>query len=215
MAKVFEDMSSLKRVQRATLSFTALLGIALAVGCHGFFVNPTLTTITVNPQSPSVQQGSTLQLTATGTYDDGSVKTLSKDLFWSSSDITVATISTTGMLNAVTAGTTTITANSANITGTTSATVVLPLSNITVTPTTNSIGPNGTVQLKATGTLTSGGTVDITSSATWTSSNTAVATVNAGFVTALQPTTTTTVTISASSGNVQGSAQVTVTGTGQ
>jgi len=208
-------MSSSKPIQRIALSFAALLGLALAVGCHGFFVAPTLTTITVNPQSPSVSQGLTLQLTATGTYDDGSVKTLTQNLFWSSSDLTVASISTTGVLTAVNSGTATITANSANITGTTTATVILPLSNILVTPSTNSIGPTGTVQLTATGTLTSGGTVDITSSAVCTSSNTAVATVSAGFVSGLQSTTTTTVTITATSGNVAGTAQVTVQGTGQ
>jgi uncharacterized protein YjdB len=212
---VIKDMSFSKRLQSVTSSFAALLGLAFAIGCHGFFVNPTLTTITVNPQSPSIQQGSTLQLTATGTYDDGSVKTLSQNLFWSSSDLSVATISTTGQLMAVDSGTATITANSANITGTTTATVILPLSNIVVTPSTNSIGPTDTLQLTATGTLTSGGTVDITSSAQWTSSNPSVASVNAGFVTALQPTTTTTVTITAASGNVQGSAQVTIQGTGQ
>jgi hypothetical protein len=42
-----------------------------------------------------------------------------------------------------------------------------------------------------------------------------VATVSAGFVSGLQPTTTTTVTITATSGNVAGTAQVTVQGTGQ
>ncbi len=49
---------------------TSLFCLTFGVGCRGFFVNPTLTTITVGPATPSVQQGSTLQMTATGTFDD-------------------------------------------------------------------------------------------------------------------------------------------------
>jgi trimeric autotransporter adhesin len=192
-------------------ALAVLLSLALAVGCRGFFVNPTLTTITVNPQTPSVQQGSTVQMTATGTYDDGSVHTLSKNLFWTSANTAVATISTSGLVTAVSTGTTTITANSANISGTTTLTVTVGgLSSITISPSSTSIPANGTVQLTATGNLQSGGTVNLTSSATWTSSNTQVATVSGGLVSGLQPATPTTVTITASSGNVQGTAQVTV-----
>jgi trimeric autotransporter adhesin len=200
-----------KQKIRLILSFSVLISLALAGGCKGFFVNPTLTTITVNPATPTVQQGTTLQMIATGTYNDGSTQTLTKNLFWSTSDSTIATVSTTGLLSGVSVGTATITASSANITGTTTATIsVAGLTSITITPTTSSLSPNTQTQFTATGTLQGGGTVNLTNSAQWTSSNTAVATVISGLVTTLQPSTPTPVTISASSGGVQGSITFTV-----
>ncbi|PYX62695.1 MAG: hypothetical protein DMG74_19860, partial [Acidobacteria bacterium] len=69
-------MLTAKRKLYLCLVFIALLGMIFAVGCRGFFVNPTLTTVTVGPSTPSIQQGKTLQMTATGTFDDGSTKTL-------------------------------------------------------------------------------------------------------------------------------------------
>jgi len=204
-------MPMAKQKIRVLLSFSILISVALAAGCHGFFVNPTLTTITVDPVTPTVQAGSTLQMTATGTYDDGSTKTLTKNIFWSTSDSTVATVSTTGLLAGVSVGTTTITANSANISGTTTATIsVAGLTSIKITPATSSLSPNTQTQFSAIGTLQSGGTVDLTTSAQWTSSNTAVATVISGQVTTLQPSTPTPVTITATSGLIQGNITFTV-----
>jgi len=200
-----------KQKIRLLLSFSILISLALAAGCKGFFVNPTLTTITVDPVTPTIQQGSTLQMTATGTYDDGSNKTLTTNIFWSTSDPTIATVSTTGLLKGVATGTATITANSANISGNTTATItVAGLTSIKITPTTSSLNANTTMQFSAIGTLQGGGTVDLTTSAQWTSSDQTIATVSAGFVTTLQPATPTPVTISASSGNITGSLTFTV-----
>jgi trimeric autotransporter adhesin len=200
-----------KQKIRLLLSFSVVMSLALAAGCKGFFVNPTLTTITVDPVTPTVQQGTTLQMTATGTYDDGSTKTLSNNIFWGSSDTTIATISSTGLLAGVSTGTATITANSANISGTTTATITIAgLTSIKITPATSSLSPNTQTQFTATGTLQSGGTVDLTSSAQWTSSDPNTATVIAGLVTTLQPTTPTPVTITAASGGIQGTITFTV-----
>ena len=196
---------------RLILSFSVLISLALAAGCKGFFVNPTLTTITVNPATPTVQAGTTLQMIATGTYNDGSTQTLAKNLLWSTSDSTIATISTTGLLTGVSVGTATISANSANISGTTTATIsVAGLTSILITPATSSLNPNTQTQFTATGTLQGGGTVNLTNSAQWTSSNTAVATVITGLVTTLQPATPTSVTITAASGGIQGALTFTV-----
>ena len=52
--------------------FAALSLLALAAGCRGFFVNPTLQSITVAPSTGSVAPAGTIQMTATGTFDDGS-----------------------------------------------------------------------------------------------------------------------------------------------
>ena len=193
------------------LAFAVLISVALAVGCTGFFVNPTLSTLTVNPQTPSLQVGSSVQMTATGTYNDGSVKTLTSNVFWSSSNTSIATVSAVGKVIGVSAGSSSITASSANVSGSTSVTVLVAgLVSITLKPSSGSVGANSTFTFTATGNLQGGGTVDLTSSATWSSSNTQVATVSQGVVTTLQPSTSTVVTISASQGNISGSAQLTV-----
>jgi Bacterial Ig-like domain (group 2) len=195
------------------LALATLVVVALEVACTGFFVNPTLQQITVTPQTPQIQQGKTLQMGATGTYDDGSTKDITGKVQWSSSDTTVAAVgASTGLVTANMLGTATITATSATITGSTTATVVLAnIQSIAVTPTNISVTQGNTQQFKAIATASNGTTQDITSSATWNSSNTNVVTINAsGLATALAVTTSQTVTISASSGGVTGSTSLTV-----
>jgi hypothetical protein len=125
-------MSSRKSKLHLIGAFAALAMLALGVSCKGFFQNPTLTTITIDPPTPSVGQGATQQLTATGTFQDGTTSALTggtscsgNTVCWSSSDTTIATISTGGNVTGIAAGTATITAASGAITGTTTATVVL------------------------------------------------------------------------------------------
>jgi len=128
-------MVKIKRKLQLSAAFAALILVALAVGCSGFFVDPTLTTITVTPATPSLVAGNTLQMIATGTYDDGSTKNVSGTATWTTSDSSVATISSTGLLAGVATGTATITATSGAITGTTTATIqVAGLQSITLTP---------------------------------------------------------------------------------
>ena len=78
-----------------------LLLFALATGCKGFFVNPTLSTLTVGPTTPHIQQGTTLQMAATGTYNDGSTKDLTRTAFWSTSDSTIASVNASGLVTGV------------------------------------------------------------------------------------------------------------------
>ncbi len=139
-------MSSAKRKLRLVGAFAALATLALAVSCTGFFQNPTVSTITIDPPTPSVSVAANLQLTAAATYNDGSTGTLTggtsctgSTVCWSSSDTSVATISTGGLLAGVTTGTTTITASSGTVSGTTTATVVETVSSMTITPTVDSI----------------------------------------------------------------------------
>ncbi len=87
----------------------------------------TLSSISVTPVNPSVPFGLTEQFTATGTFNDGSTKNLTTTVMWSSSTTTVATISnsagTQGLATTVAQGTTTITATSGSVSGTTTLTV--------------------------------------------------------------------------------------------
>ncbi len=146
-------MSPKKNKLRVAGAVAALALLALAVSCKGFFQNPTVSTITIDPPNPTVAFGSgaaSLQLTAAATYNDGSTGTLTggtsctgSTVCWSSSDTTVATITTGGLLTGVSAGTTTITAASGSITGTTTATAAEVISSMTISPTTASIPADG------------------------------------------------------------------------
>ena len=181
-------MSSRKNTLRLAGAFGVLATLAFAVSCTGFFQNPTLTTITVDPPTPSISQGATQQMTATGTYQDGSTASLTggtscsgNTVCWSSSDTTIATITTGGMLTGVAQGTSTITAASGAITGTTTATIALgDVTGLTLNPTSYTISaPNDTTTAIAEA-QTPSGQVDVSSTATWTTANSSIATVVGG-----------------------------------
>jgi trimeric autotransporter adhesin len=188
-------MSSPKYKLRLIGAFAALAALALAISCRGFFQNPTVSTITIDPPSPSVDTGATQQMTAAATYSDGSTGTLTggtsctgNTVCWSSSDTSVATITTGGLMTGVTEGSATITAASGAITGTTTATVTLGnvtgLTIYTDYPTTVAnpvdIEESGTQDFYAYATLSSGSPIDVSATATWTSNNTTYVTVTNG-----------------------------------
>jgi hypothetical protein len=74
---------------------------------------PTLVGIAITPISPTVTVGSTIPLTATGTFSVGPPQTLSSgEVTWSSDDNSVANVDSNGTVTGVSAGTTNITATS-------------------------------------------------------------------------------------------------------
>lgn len=180
-------MSFSSRKLRLLATFAALSMLALAAGCRGFFVNPTLTSVAVTPTSASLIQGQTQQLTLTGTYNDGSTKDLTGSATWTTSASGVATVSA-GLVKAAATisnppGSATITGTSATFSSTCAITVNTgPLTAITITTTTPNPAAGSTVTFTAMGTYTgSAQQQDITSLVTWNSSNTAViATITGG-----------------------------------
>lgn len=209
-------MFTLKRKVQLLAAFTVLLILA-GVGCSGFFVDPTLTTITVTPPTPSIVENSTQQMTATGSFDDGSVRNITGKVTWTSSNQAVATIDNAGLLRALTAGTAQITATQANITGSTTVTVVLAnIVSITVSPTNISLTGQGvTQQYTATGHFSGAPDQDITTTVTWSTNPSSAAQIsntspNNGLLTTQAVTQPTTVTVTATSGNISGSTQLTV-----
>ena len=86
----------------------------------------TLLSIAVTPGNPSIANGTTVQLTATGTYSDNSTQDLTTQVTWSSSDNTKATVSSTGLVTAIATGPTTLTATLGNISGSTQANAFQP-----------------------------------------------------------------------------------------
>jgi len=164
--------------KRKWLLFSAFLGLVslVGVGCRGFFVNPTLTTITVTPASPNLQVGGTLQLIATGNNDDGSTKNVTSSSTWTTSDASKVTVSSTGLVKGIASTTgVTITATNGTVSGTDTVTVgqttqTLSLSSSPSSPISLTIvGSNSTITFTA----TLNGS-DVTHSTTFTSNNTSV-----------------------------------------
>jgi hypothetical protein len=152
-----------------TLAFTVLLVFAFGVSCKGFFQAPTLTSITINPASPSVQLDSTATLQAFGVNSDGTGSYLTSGVSWSTSDDAIATVTGNGSatLSGVGLGTATITASAESVTNTASAIVFITVSKLTIAPLSQTITPNGTTPdpfiVTAT---TSQGPIDVSSGAT-------------------------------------------------
>lgn len=78
-------------------AFGVLLVVAFWVSCDGFFVDPTLTGITVSSlQSTTLTTvGNSVELLASGSYDDGSHKNLTGIATWSVTPTGFVSLSTT------------------------------------------------------------------------------------------------------------------------
>ncbi len=190
----------------------AMFVFLLVAGCKGFFVNPTLTAITVGASNGSsfVNVGSTLQMIATGTFNDGTTGSVTAT--WSSSATGTASVNgSTGLVTGVTPGTASITATSQGISGLASVTVCGAITAIAITPLNQTISQGtGSLQFHATNGVNG---PDITSSVTWNSLSPTVATISNttgtnGLATFVGPGTT---TITATSCSLTASTTLTVT----
>ncbi len=83
-------------------------------------IHPVLVSVTITPGGPIISKGSTLQFTATGTYNDGTTKDLTSTIMWFSTNASIATFSTVtpGLATAVNTGAVEIKAAS-NVSGST------------------------------------------------------------------------------------------------
>ncbi len=200
-----------KRAFRLSGIAVTVLFMMLAVSCGGFFTNPVLTSISVTPQSSTVQIGGTQQLTATGVNDDSSTSTLT-NVTWTTSDMTIATVSSTGVVTGVANGTATITATSGAITGTATVNVGnAGVASITISPTNPFITSGQQQAFTATATTAGGQTLNVTSTAQWTSSNPSVATISPqGVAIGQQVSAAETTTITVAVGSVSASTTLTV-----
>jgi len=145
--------------------------LALLPGCEGFFVDPVLTGITVGP-STTIQTGNTIQMTAVGTYNDGSQQKISSNIYWSSSTPSVATVSKSGLVTGTAPGQTSITGASQTVTGSATITVTIGgLTSIRVTTqdSLTNIVYGSSEQFIATGSA-NGEQINITDSVTWSTS---------------------------------------------
>jgi hypothetical protein len=171
---------------RLTGAFAALATLALAVSCRGFFVNPTLNSIAIGPQTLSLTPEQVFQMQAVGTYSDGSTADVTGKASWTSSDPSAAAFSATvpGQITGASLAnipsppaTTTVTAAVGAISSGASATVtVCPLVVTLVTtasPSTEPAGGTITFDVKATFQGVTG-TTDVTGQVTWNIGDTSV-----------------------------------------
>jgi len=109
-----------KVCQRPVLTVAvALCLLVVLTSCGGgFFIHPSLSNTFIDPASATLAKSKTVQLAVHGMYSDGSQQEVSGDsVTWSSSDPTIATVSSPGGL------VTGASVGSATITATTTATV--------------------------------------------------------------------------------------------
>jgi hypothetical protein len=209
----------------AELSCSAAAGNSITSFTQAMINVIALASINVTPPAPQVAADGTTQLTATGTYTDGSTQNLTATATWVSSAPSVATVSA-GLVSCSASGTSsgsaTISATGATATGTTTGSTTVTcqapqLKYITITSRECEIPAGGKFQLTAIGTYASGATKNLTSTATWTSSASSVATVSAGLVSCKAPHSYYDghTTVSASVGSVSGSTNVTCEGLGR
>jgi uncharacterized protein YjdB len=171
-----------------------------------------LTSIVVTPTGSSIAKGTAVQLTATGTFSDGTTQDLTQSASWISANTTLATVNPNGLVTGTGVGATTVTATQAGVSGATTVTVTgAILTSIVVTPANPIISEQGfktTVMLTATGVFSDGSTQDLKNTVSWTSSNVAIADVEpSGLVKARQ---VGTATITATFAGVSGATTVTV-----
>ena len=119
-------------LKRHSFRLLALASVFILTACGGggsSNANPdnspgiNLSRIEVTPNLPTLANGTSLELTATGIYSDNSRQTLTREVTWSSSNDSVATISSNGDTSTLAAGTARLQANLSGITGSTDLTV--------------------------------------------------------------------------------------------
>jgi trimeric autotransporter adhesin len=177
-----------------------------------------LESIAVSPADPQVPLGETEQLTATGIYSDGTTVVLTEKVVWSSSDTSVASLSTTpgseGLAKAVGFGSSTITAAFKSVSvSTTLSVTAAQLKSIDVTPAGSTVALGDAEQLKATGAYSDGSTVVLAKKVVWSSSDTSVVEVSnkSGSLGQATAVGLGAVQVTATQGSVSGSTTLTVT----
>ena len=200
------------------LSSTAVLPLILAIalfgsGCGSFFVSGNaLNSMTLTPTSIFLKVGETEQFKANGTTVNGDSLDATSTAKWSSSSAGTATV-TAGLVTAVAAGNSTITASQDGVDASGSVIVnTLALNSIAITPSSPTVNSGSTTSLTATATFEDNSTKPITSQVAWSSDTTSVATVNSnGVVTGVAiGTAKITATVNTTSGTVSNNVTITV-----
>jgi uncharacterized protein YjdB len=142
-----------------------------------------VTSVTVSPPSVSIAVGASTTLSAAVKDAQGNVMS-GQAVAWSTNNSAAATVSASGVVNGVAAGSATITATSSGKVGSAAITVTaLPpvVTSVSVSPTSGSVDVGATLPLTAT-VKDAQGNVMTGQAITWSSDNSGVATVNSNGV---------------------------------
>ncbi len=204
-----------KKAGKVTITVTTKDGSELSAKCEITVISSKVevTGITLDKTSAEAEEGKTVQLVATVTPDNATVK----DCEWTSSDETVATVDVNGLVTAKKAGTAVITVTSKDnseisaectITVTSAAPEKVEVTGITLDKTSAEAEEGKTVQLVATVTPDNATVKDCE----WTSSDETVATVDVnGLVTAKQAGTAVITVTSKDNSEISAECTITVT----
>jgi hypothetical protein len=147
-------------------------------------VDAALVSIAITPITPSVAAGTTQQMLATGTFNNGSTMNLNRFVEWQTADAAIATfnpnfMNNSGLLSALVMGNTDVSASLNGVVATTPTTVTAAiLVSLAVTPLNPVMSDGQTLQMQVIGTYSDNSTANHTADATWSSSNTSVAIYN-------------------------------------
>ena len=213
--------SSIARVSSAGLVTAVAAGtVSITVASEGQSASAAITvsapapvpvaSVSVSPATATLQVGGSVQLSATTRDANGNVLT-GRVVGWNSGNSSIATVSSSGLVTAVAAGSVTITAASEGQTAsaaiTVSAPAPVPVASVSVSPASSSLLIGATVQLSAV-TRDANSNVLTGRVISWTSGNTGIATVSgSGLVKAVAAGP---VTITATSETKTGTAAITV-----
>ncbi|RKZ64942.1 MAG: hypothetical protein DRQ44_08690, partial [Gammaproteobacteria bacterium] len=213
MFKTFKNLFSV-------LVIGLLMGLSI-VACDNS--NPpapaSLTDLRVMPAESDLLVGTVQQYTATAYYSDETIKDVTADAIWSTSDATIATIDSSGVANTLDEGTAVISAEYASVSSNqatlTVAPVALTISQVVVQPGDTSLPAGLMQQYTAMAVMSNDEVFDITNNTetVWSSTDTGVATTDAaGLVTTVSAgTADIKADFTYSSGSLEGSAVLTVT----
>ncbi|HIE33135.1 MAG TPA: hypothetical protein EYP81_03705, partial [Thermodesulfobacteriaceae bacterium] len=162
---------------QATTLNTGTTGITATL--DGVVGNASLTTtaaqlvsINVLPSILSLPAGTHQNLSAEGSFSDGSVQLISEQVTWESDNTNVAAVNNDGVLNPLIPGTARISASLDGISGNTALTVTdATLSSLQISPDMPALAVGTQTQLQATATYSDGSQNDVTTQVIWSSAD--------------------------------------------
>jgi hypothetical protein len=129
--------------------------------------------------APSIANGTTVQLGATGTFSDATTQNITSTVTWASTNAGQASVSNVGLATGVAPGTVSITATSSGVSASYSLTVnPVTIVKVVVSPGNTTVPLGSTTQLRAVGFFSDNSTQDLTTQSTWASSANATANVS-------------------------------------
>jgi len=163
-----------------------------------------LTAIAVTSDKTTMPLGTAQQMTATGTYTDGSSHNLTNSVSWFSASDQIVSVSNRGVAQARALGSTAVSAIASAIRGSEALTVSSPaLSSISISPASPKIPLGSSLQLGVIGSFTDGSLQNLTNSVIWSVVNASVVNLSStGNVTAQHVGST---SVEATLGSIQGS----------